>query len=128
VVQAAVSIQAVALGLGLVSWLGAVGAHVRQGVWFIFIATDLAVVAAALIFAVAVLRSRELRPLAPQLKNVVDDDEGPGDRSAVRGVTLARLTEPIVSGSQGIDPAGHLPTEKVGCQKLSGQRRIEMKY
>jgi hypothetical protein len=28
----------------------------------------------------------------------------------------------------GVDPAGHLPTEKVGCQKLRGQRRIEMKY
>jgi hypothetical protein len=28
----------------------------------------------------------------------------------------------------GVEPAGHLPTEKVGCQKLRGQRRIEMKY
>src|ERR1035441_10239386 len=37
VVQAAVSIQAVALGLGVLSWLGALGAHSRPGVWFIFI-------------------------------------------------------------------------------------------
>jgi hypothetical protein len=44
VVQAAVSMLAVALGLGVVSWLGALGGHVRQGVWFIFDAADLAVV------------------------------------------------------------------------------------
>jgi hypothetical protein len=61
VVQAAITIQAIALGLGLLSWLGALGAHVRQGVWSIFDATDLAAVAAALIFAVAVLRSHALR-------------------------------------------------------------------
>jgi hypothetical protein len=30
--------------------------------------------------------------------------------------------------AQGVEPAGHLPTLKVGCQKLRGQRRIEMKY
>ena len=62
VVQAAVSIQAVALGLGVLSWLGALGAHARPGVWFIFDATDIAAVAAALIFTVAVLRSQALRP------------------------------------------------------------------
>jgi hypothetical protein len=67
VVQTAVSIQAVALGLGVFSWLGAVDAHLRNGVWFIFDATDLAAVAAALIFTVAVLRSQALRPLTPQL-------------------------------------------------------------
>jgi hypothetical protein len=72
-VQAAVSIQAVALGFGLVSWLGALGAHVRQGVWFIFDAADLAAVAAALILTVAVLRSRALRPLTPQLIGPGDD-------------------------------------------------------
>lgn len=43
-------------------------------------------------------------------------DSGAGSRSQ------------IVPRSQGIDPAGHLPTEKVGCQKLRGQSRIEMKY
>ena len=30
--------------------------------------------------------------------------------------------------SQGVEPAGHLPTLNVGCQKLRGQKRIEMKY
>ena len=63
VVQAAVAIQAAALALGVLSWLGALGGHLRQGVWFIFDAADLAAVAVALIFTVAVLRSRALRPL-----------------------------------------------------------------
>jgi hypothetical protein len=62
VVQAAASIQAVALGLGVLSWLGALGARSRPGVWFIFDATDLAAVAAALFFTVAVLRSQALLP------------------------------------------------------------------
>ena len=61
VVQAAVSILAVTLALGWISWLGALGAHLRPGVWFIFDAIDLAAVAAALIFSVAVLRSQALR-------------------------------------------------------------------
>jgi hypothetical protein len=61
VVQVAVSIQAVALGLGVLSWLAALGAHSLPGIWFIFDATDLAAVAVALIFAVAVLRSHALR-------------------------------------------------------------------
>jgi hypothetical protein len=30
--------------------------------------------------------------------------------------------------SQGVDPAGHRLTEKVGCQMLSGQKKIEVKY
>src|ERR1039457_6471091 len=62
VVQTAVSIQVVALGLGVLSWVGALGGHLRPGVWFIFDATDLAAVPAALIFTVAVLRSQALRP------------------------------------------------------------------
>jgi hypothetical protein len=73
VVQTAVSIQAVALGLGVFSWLGALDAHLRDGAWFIFDATDLAAVAAALIFTVAVLRSRALRPLTPQLMDAGKD-------------------------------------------------------
>jgi hypothetical protein len=75
VVQAAVAIQAVALALGVLSWLGALGGHLRQGVWFIFDAADLAAVAAALIFTVAVLRSRALRPLTPQSGDFGEDDE-----------------------------------------------------
>jgi hypothetical protein len=75
VVQAAAAIQAVALGLGVLSWLGALGGHMRQGVWFIFDAADLAAVAAALVFAVAVLRSRALRPLPRQSGDFGEDDE-----------------------------------------------------
>jgi len=75
VVQAAVAIQAVALGLGVLSWLGALGGHMRQGVWFIFDSADLAAVAAALVFAGAVLRSRALRPLPRQSKDFGEDDE-----------------------------------------------------
>jgi type I restriction enzyme, R subunit len=30
--------------------------------------------------------------------------------------------------SQDVDQVGHLATEKMGCQKLRGQKRIEMKY
>jgi hypothetical protein len=61
VVQTAVSVLAVALGFGVLSWLAALGGHSRPGVWFIFVATDLAAAAAALVFAVAVLRSHALR-------------------------------------------------------------------
>jgi hypothetical protein len=75
VVQTAVTIQALALGLGLLSWLGALGAHTRPGIWFIAVATDLAVAAAALVFTVAVIRSQALRPLTSQLKDFGEDDE-----------------------------------------------------
>jgi hypothetical protein len=34
VVQAAIVIQAIALGLGVISWVGALGGHVRPDVWF----------------------------------------------------------------------------------------------
>jgi len=79
VVQTAVSVQAVALGLGVLSWLGALSAHLPPGLrrppaWFIFDATDLAAVAAALIFTVAVIRSQALRPLTPQLADFGEDD------------------------------------------------------
>jgi hypothetical protein len=30
--------------------------------------------------------------------------------------------------AHGVEPAGHLPTLKAGCQKLRGQKKIEMKY
>lgn len=75
VVQGAVSVQAVTLGLGLISWIGAFGAHQRQGVWFIFDATDLAAIAAALVFTVAVLRAPALRPLTARLTHFTEDDE-----------------------------------------------------
>ncbi|MGO9504695.1 MAG: hypothetical protein ACLPUO_24725 [Streptosporangiaceae bacterium] len=75
VVQTAISIQALALGFGVLSWLGALGAHTRPGVWFIADATDLAVAAAALVFTVAVLRSQALRPLTPQFEDFGEDHE-----------------------------------------------------
>ncbi len=86
VVQAAVSIQAVTLGLGLLSWLGALGAspRVRPGIWFVSYATYLAVAAAALIFTVAVLRSQALRSLPPQFKESGDDEDFGYDDEARR--------------------------------------------
>jgi hypothetical protein len=77
VVQAAVSVLAVAAGLGVVSWLGALSSHLRTGAWFIFDATDLVAVGAALIFTVAVLRSQALRGRRPTA------DPGPDGRQAV---------------------------------------------
>jgi hypothetical protein len=74
VVQAAISIQAVTLARGVLSVLVALGAQLRPGVWFIFDATDLAAVAAALIFTVAVLRSQALRRPAPQFQGFPEDD------------------------------------------------------
>ncbi len=61
VIQTAISVLVVALGLGVLSSVVALGGHLRPGVWFIFDATNLAAVAAALIFAVAMLRSQALR-------------------------------------------------------------------
>jgi type IV secretory pathway TrbD component len=87
VVQTAVSIQAVALGLGVISWLGAFGAHVRPGIWFIAEARFLAIAAVALIFTAVVLRSRALRAPTPQFQ---DFDEGRG----LRGLRGRRLGLP----------------------------------
>ena len=81
VVQTAISIQAITLGLGVLSWLAAVGAHVRPGIWFVSYATDLAIVATGLIFTAAVRRSQALRVPLPQFQDFPDDDEdfGEGD-------------------------------------------------
>jgi hypothetical protein len=84
VVQTVVSIQAVALGLGTLSWLGALGATRGPGVWFIFYATDLAVAAAALIFNAAVRRSQALRSPAPQFQDFGEDDEDFGEDDRAR--------------------------------------------
>ena len=75
VVQTAISIQAVTLGLGLLSWLSAMGAHTRPGIWFISYVTDLAIVATGLIFTAAVRRSRALRLPMPQFQDLLEDDE-----------------------------------------------------
>ena len=76
VVQAAISIQGVALALGVLSWLGALGAkpRTRTGIFFFSDATALVVMAVALIFAVALLRSRALR-LPPRLLEDYDEDD-----------------------------------------------------
>jgi hypothetical protein len=79
VVQTAISIQAVTLGLGLLSWLGALGAHVRPGIWFISYLTDLAIVATGLIFTAAVRRSQALRLAMPQFQDFPEEDEDFGD-------------------------------------------------
>jgi hypothetical protein len=84
VVQTAISIQALALGLGVLSWLGALGAHTRPGIWFIAVATVLAVAAAALVFTVAVIRSQALRSLTSQLKDFGEDDEDFGEDDEAR--------------------------------------------
>jgi len=85
VVKTAASIQAVGLALGGLSWLAAVGAHDRSGVWVISFAVDLAVAAAALIFTAAVLRSKALRTPKPQFQDVGQDDEDFGADDAYLG-------------------------------------------
>jgi hypothetical protein len=84
VVQTAISIQAVTLGLGLLSWLAALGAHVRPGIWFFSNATDLAIVATGLIVTAAVRRSQALRLPMPQFEDFGKDDEDVGDDEARR--------------------------------------------
>jgi hypothetical protein len=75
VVQAAISIQTVTVGLGVVSWLGALDAGARPGIWFVSDATELAIVLVGLIFAIAVVRSPVLRSPAPQFEDLDEDDE-----------------------------------------------------
>jgi hypothetical protein len=72
VVEAAIGIQIVTLGLG---WLAALGAHLRAGIWFVADASELAIVATGLIFTVAVRRSRALRPCMSQFEDSPEDDE-----------------------------------------------------
>jgi hypothetical protein len=79
VVQTAISIQAVTLGLGLLSWLAALGAHARPGIWFVSDLTDLAIVATGLIFTAAVRRSQALRLPLPQFEDFPEDDEDSGE-------------------------------------------------
>jgi hypothetical protein len=78
--QTALSIQAVGLALGVVTWLAALGAHSRPGPWFIFFAVDLAVAATALTFIAAVMRSPALQLPTPRYQDVAaEDDEDFGD-------------------------------------------------
>lgn len=93
VVQTAAWVLGVTIGLGLISWVGAFGAHQRQGVWFISDALELVAVAAALVFAVAVLRSRALRPVTPQL---IDSAEDGADFAKYRADFAADLGDDVV--------------------------------
>ena len=79
VVQTAITIQAVTLGLGVLSWVGAMGAHVRPGIWFIAEARALAIVAVGLVFTAAVRRSQALRVPMPQFQDFAEDDEDFGE-------------------------------------------------
>lgn len=73
VVQTAIWIQAIDLGLGVLSWLGTFGTHLRPGIWFVAEARFLAIAAAALVFTVAVSRSQALRP--PTEEFAADDED-----------------------------------------------------
>ncbi len=75
VVQAAAAVLALAFVLGLISLVGAAGTHMRPGTWFILEAAGLAITAAALIFTGFVMRSRELRSLAPRQSFWDEDDD-----------------------------------------------------
>lgn len=75
VVQTAVTIQGVGLGLGLISWLAAFGTHTRPGIWFVAIASDLAIAATALVFTAAVLLSQALRKPPPQQFQDFEDED-----------------------------------------------------
>ena len=79
VVQTAITIQAVTLGLGVLSWVGAMSAHVRPGIWFIAEARALAIVAVGLVFTAAVRRSQALRVPMPQFQDFPEDDEDFGE-------------------------------------------------
>jgi len=52
-----------------------------------------------------------------------------GDRvGSSRAGAVNQDDAPGVAGAQVAEPAGHCPTLKEGCQKLRGQKKIEMKY
>jgi hypothetical protein len=75
VVRTAVWIQVVALGLGVLSLLGALGLRSLPGIWFIADTRDIAFAAAALVFTAAVSRSQPLRPPDLQFQDLEDDDD-----------------------------------------------------
>jgi hypothetical protein len=75
VVQTAISIQAVTLGLSVISWLGALGSHTRADIWFIVVAAEIALLAAALVFTAAVRRSQALRSLTPQFQDYQEEED-----------------------------------------------------
>jgi hypothetical protein len=78
VVHAAVFMQAVALGLGMVCWLAALGAPLQPGVGFVANGRELAIAAVALIFTAVVNGSQALQPLMP-FEDFRDDEEDDSD-------------------------------------------------
>jgi hypothetical protein len=79
VVQTAAAVLAAAFVLDLISLVGAAGAHVRPGTWYILEALGLAITAVALAFTCAVLWSRPFRTLRLRFNELVDDEDGYGD-------------------------------------------------
>jgi hypothetical protein len=77
VVRSAVLIQAITLGLGVLSWLGTVDSHphLRPGVWCVSYLLDLAVAATTLTFTVAVLRSSPLQSRALRFHDFGEADD-----------------------------------------------------
>jgi hypothetical protein len=71
-------------------------------------------------------RSRTLELFAGIAAIVVKDKRPRAKRNGC--VPQSCGTTSLTGLSQDVDPAGHLATEKMGCQKLRGQKRIEMKY
>jgi hypothetical protein len=63
----------------VVSWLAAFGGHTRAGIWFVVIAAEIALLAAALVFTAAVRRSPALRLPTPQFQDYQEEDEAFGD-------------------------------------------------
>jgi hypothetical protein len=74
-VQTAAVVQAVTVGLGVISLAGAAASHMLPGTWFFLAVPELAIAATALVFTGAVLWSRELRSLAPRFQILGDEDE-----------------------------------------------------
>jgi hypothetical protein len=79
VVQTAAVALAAAFVLGLISLEGAAASHTRPGTWFFLEVPLLAITATALIFTVAVFRSRALQPLTPEWKEFGDDADDFGE-------------------------------------------------
>jgi hypothetical protein len=75
VVQTAAVVLAAALVLGVISVVGAGASHTRPGTWFFLEAPLLAIVAAALLFTLAVFRSPALQPPTPGWIDLEEDDE-----------------------------------------------------
>ena len=105
VVDAALALQIVTLGLGLSSWLATFGAHQRAGIWFVADASELAILAAALAFTVALRRSPALRPdseYAMDGTDVVVDVDDDDELEVLGGAVCGRAFEDIPDEFEGL--------------------------